>query len=55
VVPQSDQEKPSTLGGASTNLLDWITLTNFTGTNTVLKFTDPDAASLDRRFYRARQ
>jgi hypothetical protein len=40
---------------ASTNLWDWITLTNFTGTNTALQFTDPDAVNLDRRFYRARQ
>jgi hypothetical protein len=40
---------------ASTNLADWITLTNFTGTNTALQFIDPDTANLDRRFYRARQ
>jgi hypothetical protein len=38
---------------ASTNLVNWIALTNFvsvTGTN---QFTDPAASSFSRRFYRA--
>ena len=37
----------------STNLLSWTTLTNFTGTNTVLAFLDPAATNGTRRFYRA--
>ncbi len=38
---------------ASTNLLDWITLTNFVGTGTNLLFNDQTATNYDRRFYRA--
>jgi hypothetical protein len=37
----------------STNLADWITLTNFVGTNATLNFRDPGATNLSRRFYRA--
>jgi hypothetical protein len=37
----------------STNLADWITLTNFVGTNTTLNFRDPGTTNLNRRFYRA--
>jgi uncharacterized repeat protein (TIGR03803 family) len=38
---------------ASTNLLDWITLTNFVGTGTNLLFNDQTATNYDSRFYRA--
>ncbi len=38
---------------ASTNLVDWIDLTNGTLSGDTLNFTDPDAALFDRRFYRA--
>jgi hypothetical protein len=37
----------------STNLLDWVTLTNFVGSNTSLNFRDPAATNANRRFYRA--
>ena len=37
----------------STNLLDWLTLTNFVGTNTTLNFRDATATNFNRRFYRA--
>jgi hypothetical protein len=37
----------------STNLENWITLTNFVGTNATLNFRDPAATNLDLRFYRA--
>ncbi len=37
----------------STNLLNWLTLTNFAGTNPTLNFRDPAATNSDRRFYRA--
>jgi len=37
----------------STNLLNWATLTNFTGSNGVVKFRDGAATNAVRRFYRA--
>ncbi len=37
---------------ASTNLSDWILLTNLVLTNTSTPFTDPQSALFDRRFYR---
>ena len=38
---------------ASTNLVNWTTLTNFVGTNTTIYFRDPAAGNLNLRFYRA--
>jgi len=37
----------------STNLVDWVTLTNFTGTNSPIEFHDPAATNPIPRFYRA--
>ena len=37
----------------STNLLTWITLTNFTSTNSVLTIYDPGATNQKARYYRA--
>jgi hypothetical protein len=37
----------------SSNLMNWTTLTNFTGNNTTLNFRDPAATNSSRRFYRA--
>jgi hypothetical protein len=37
----------------STNLTTWTTLTNFVGTNSVLRFCDPAATNGAQRFYRA--
>ena len=37
----------------STDLLDWVTLTNFVGTNTTLNFHDAAATNFDNRYYRA--
>ena len=37
----------------STNLLNWQSLTNFSGTNTTLKIIDPAATNSGQRFYRA--
>jgi hypothetical protein len=37
----------------STNLLNWVTLTNFVGTNTTLNFRDATATNFNLRFYRA--
>jgi hypothetical protein len=37
----------------STNLVNWTTLTNFTGSNTSLNIVDPTATNFSRRFYRA--
>jgi hypothetical protein len=37
----------------SSNLINWTTLTNFTGNNTTLNFRDPAATNSGRRFYRA--
>jgi hypothetical protein len=37
----------------STNLFNWVTLTNFVGTNTTLNFRDPAATNSSSRFYRA--
>src|SRR5208282_6610616 len=37
----------------STDLVDWVPLTNFVGTNTTLNFRDPAATNVNRRFYRA--
>jgi hypothetical protein len=37
----------------STNLLTWVNLTNFNGTNATLKFRDTGATGKVRRFYRA--
>ena len=38
---------------ASTNLVDWITLTNFVSTNSLMSFCDPAASNFNHRFYRA--
>ena len=38
---------------ASTNLMDWVTLTNYIGTNATLHFRDVAATNLNHRFYRA--
>jgi hypothetical protein len=37
----------------STNLVDWVGLTNFVGTNSTLHFHDPTATNDQRRAYRA--
>jgi hypothetical protein len=37
----------------STNLMNWVNLTNFNGTNSTLNFRDPAATNSARRFYRA--
>jgi hypothetical protein len=37
----------------STNLIDWLNLTNFNGTNSTLHFRDAAATNSIRRFYRA--
>ncbi len=39
---------------ASTNLVDWVVLTNMTATGLSTTFTDSGASSYPRRFYRAR-
>ncbi len=38
---------------ASTNLVNWVTLTNFVGTNSIIYFRDAAATNLNQRFYRA--
>ena len=38
---------------ASTNLMDWVTLTNFVGTNAIIHIRDTAATNLNQRFYRA--
>jgi hypothetical protein len=38
---------------ASTNLLSWLFLTNFTSTNSPVYFNDPSASNFNQRFYRA--
>ena len=38
---------------ASTNLVDWVTLTNFVGTGITLHFRDAATTNFDHRFYRA--
>ncbi len=40
---------------ASTNLLQWLSLTNFIPTNSPFQFTDPAASNYPQRFYRAIQ
>lgn len=37
----------------STNLVDWVTLTNFIGTNSTLNVHDAAATNFNQRFYRA--
>ncbi len=37
----------------STDLVDWVALTNFVGTNATLNFRDAAATNLNQRFYRA--
>jgi hypothetical protein len=37
----------------SDDLIHWEPLTNFIGTNLVIQWTDPEAANLSKRFYRA--
>lgn len=37
----------------STNLLNWVSWTNFKGTNAAITFRDPAATNLPHRFYRA--
>lgn len=39
----------------SSNLFDWITLTNLTGTSGILNFIDDSSSNNPMRFYRARQ
>ncbi len=38
---------------ASSNLVDWVTVTNIAGTNGTIQFIDVNAAGFSRRFYRA--
>jgi YD repeat-containing protein len=38
---------------ASTNLINWITITNFVSTNSIFYFSDPAAKNFNQRFYRA--
>jgi hypothetical protein len=38
---------------ASTNLVNWMSLTNFAGTNATIFFLDAAATNLNQRFYRA--
>ena len=38
---------------ASTNLVDWVALTNFVGTNATINFRDATATNYNGRFYRA--
>jgi hypothetical protein len=38
---------------ASTNLVNWLPLTNFISTNTPFYFNDPTATNYNQRFYRA--
>ena len=38
---------------ASTDLVSWLTLTNFVGSNATLHFRDATATNLNQRFYRA--
>jgi hypothetical protein len=38
---------------ASTNLVNWTTLTNFGGTGTNFQFNDENAPDYEQRFYRA--
>jgi uncharacterized repeat protein (TIGR03803 family) len=38
---------------ASTNLVDWITLTNFVSTDSLMSFCDAAATNFSQRFYRA--
>ncbi len=38
---------------ASTNLVDWLDISTNTPVNGLLRFVDPDAVSIDHRFYRA--
>ena len=40
---------------ASTNLLDWLTLTNVLAPGSVFQFSDPAATNFPRRYYRASQ
>ena len=37
----------------STNLMNWVVLTNFTGTNATINFRDTVATNYSDRFYRA--
>lgn len=37
----------------STNLINWVTLTNFVGTNSTLNFHDKAVTNYNRRYYRA--
>jgi hypothetical protein len=37
----------------STDLVDWLTLTNFIGTNPMINLRDPAATNFNQRFYRA--
>ena len=37
----------------STDLVDWLTLTNFIGTNPTINLRDPAAINFNQRFYRA--
>jgi hypothetical protein len=37
----------------SSNLVNWVVLTNLVNTNGLLQFTDPTASTAPRRFYRA--
>ena len=37
----------------STDMVDWVTLTNFVGSNATIYFRDAAATNLNQRFYRA--
>jgi hypothetical protein len=41
------------VGLDSTNLVDWMSWTNFRGTNPTINFRDPTATNAPQRFYRA--
>ena len=38
---------------ASSNLVNWVSITNFTATNNPMLLIDPSASSYPKRFYRA--
>src|SRR6185503_19296073 len=38
---------------ASTNLVDWVTVTNVLMTDSIMRFFDPAASTSNRRYYRA--
>ncbi|MHB8522833.1 MAG: hypothetical protein ACYDH9_19020 [Limisphaerales bacterium] len=46
-------EQQNYLIQSSTNLADWLTMTNLMMTNESVHFTDRTTSGSDRRFYRA--